>query len=174
MKTAFVAAISFGVAGLLVSTAPASELEQTEFEKKLIGKTWKDEYFRENSLSSECIRIGSQSFQQDKDLALTSFICPDNRQLNTISERIGLNSLRMVLIAFLFPKLQEGETLMSTGDCSLNGDTSTDFTALVRMGERDIVDWETGVIAAWIPNIKIRRYEPLATRNIVCGLPTPP
>lgn len=159
---------------LLSSTTQASAPERTAFEQAFIGKTWRDETFRQTPLSSDCIVIGGHISQQDPRLMLDNFLCSDERQLSVISERIGLGSLRLVIDAVLLPKPSDGEKMMFTGDCSLKGDTLTDFIALVHMGDRERVDWQTGVLKAWIPNVNTKKYEALSTRNIVCETPTPP
>lgn len=179
MKKEFSGSIFIAFFISLSCPALAIESVRTEFEKSFIGKEWKSNLpdINKHPLSSQCMFTSGQLLQQNANLNLVNFICTDGRLLSIISQRKvqgDWTSPLIALDAFHFPKPKEGEQLMSTGDCSLNGDTLIDFTALVRMGDRERVDWQTGVLKAWIPNVTTKKYEALSTRNIVCGTPTPP
>jgi hypothetical protein len=63
---------------------------------------------------------------------------------------------------------------MQPGECELNGNNDTYFTALVRLGRREKVDWKTGVRAAWVPTPETGKIEELPIRHVVCWRPTPP
>ena len=108
-----------------------------------------------------------------RDLGISSFEC-DEQALKILVQLIHKSSVALALDAVLLPRLKPGEQFMIVGDCELKGRTDTNFIALVNLGKREKVDWKTGVRAAWLPNVKTRRFESLSTRHIVCWRPTPP
>ena len=183
MKTSCTSVALLIASALLCQAASATEHrpERTEFELGLIGRKWIQTIadYGQSPVARECNYTGGQLLQQNQKLALDYFTCTDGRTLSLITQKLPpahgmVSAPTLVLDAFLFPELKEGESLVSPGECSLNGDISTDFTALVRFGEHEFVDWQTGVLAAWIPNVRTKQYEPLSTRHIVCGVETDP
>ncbi len=87
---------------------------------------------------------------------------------------LGAGGDNQVLDARTLPRLRRGESLIYPGDCELDGNSDTDFFAIVRFGRRERVDGKTGVRAAWVPDPESGKIQPLATRRIVCWRPTPP
>jgi hypothetical protein len=60
------------------------------------------------------------------------------------------------------------------GECRLDGRIGTSLVALARLGNRDRVDWRTGVKHAWTFDVKRERIVPVSTKRVVCEQPTPP
>ena len=175
--------LSFCLLGAFSSTY--AEEPRSEFERFFIGKLWAHE------LSSyvypppghECTSLeGYLLSKNQKSLDgffIDTFMC-DGRELVIFSEDATntqvtwtLSSAR-ILDAVLLPRLKKGEERMRAGDCELNGNANTDFIAIVHLGNREEVNWKTGVRAAWYPNPETRKIERLSTRNIICYRPTPP
>ncbi|GAB3552557.1 hypothetical protein GCM10027343_38230 [Noviherbaspirillum agri] len=63
--------------------------------------------------------------------------------------------------------------LFETGDCELDGKTDTSFIALVRWGNREQINWRTGVERAWTFDVERGRIVPLSTKRIICYRPEP-
>lgn len=155
----------------------AAAQERSEFERSFIGREWTLQSSDLDSypLSEQCRYIGGYMLQMPEgpeELGIDSFLC-DGQALELLSVFIAEGRVR-ILDALLMPRLMPGERYMMTGDCALTGRTDTDFHVIVNLGKREKVNWKTGVRAAWLPNVKTRKFEPLSTRHIVCWRPTPP
>jgi len=64
--------------------------------------------------------------------------------------------------------------LFDTENCELDGRQERYFIALVRWGERDRIDWRTGVEQAWDFDVARGRIVPLSPKRVVCYRPDPP
>lgn len=151
---------------------------RTAFEQGFIGEEWipgnpdVDQY----PLSEQCKYQGGYDIRRKQikleGYSIQYFSC-NGRELQLFAQAVDGHKLR-VIDALLLPKLKAGERLMQPGECELNGNNDTYFTALVHLGERDEVNWKTGVRAAWVPTPETGRIEVLPTRHVVCWRPTPP
>ena len=168
------------LAGLLVSLCGSSLATppRTEFEQSFIGREWIPECpdAAPYPLSYRCKYLGGYEIrrkQKEVDgFSIQYFTC-NGRELDLFAQTVDGRKLK-VIDALLLPRLKPGERLMQPGECELNGNNDTYFTALVHLGRREKVDWKTGVRAAWIPTPETGKIEELSTRHVVCWRPTPP
>ena len=163
--------------GLVKAVVAFGDEPRSAFEQSYIGRQWflGSPDFNPYPLTDECRYFRSYDLQMNppEDLGISSFEC-GGQVMETIIQVTHNNSVAVVLDALLLPKLKPGERYMMAGDCELGGKTDTDFLVIVHLGKREKVNWKTGVRAAWLPNVKTRRFESLSTRHIVCWRPTPP
>lgn len=173
MKTCvrFLLASLFGFA----CGASVADASRTEFEQGFIGRTWtlKPTDVGGRPLSEQCENTGQYVLPPDDQYGVASFRCDDQRSMQVLL-KFESSDQTQILDALLLPKLEKGEELMLSGDCELTGKPVPFFVAIAKLGPREKVNWKTGVRAAWLPNLKTGKIEPLSTRNIVCYRPTPP
>lgn len=163
---------------VLCAACAAAPPHRTEFEQSFIGREWTRVNPDETPypLSDRCKYLGGYTLRRKQveldGLSIDYFDC-EGRELHLFGQSTGYLKVR-VIDALLLPRLKAGERLMQPGECELNGNNDTYFTALVHLGERDEVNWKTGVRAAWVPTPETGRIEVLPTRHVVCWRPTPP
>lgn len=163
--------------GLLGNTSLAAP-PRTEFEQSFIGREWTlvSPDLNPYPLSDRCKYLGGYGLRRNQQkvegFSVDYFTC-DGRELHLFEQAIGERKVK-VIDALLLPPLKPGDRLMQPGECELNGNTDTYFTALVHLGRREKVDWKTGVRAAWVPTPETGKIEELPTRHVVCWRPTPP
>ncbi|RIX49830.1 MAG: hypothetical protein D3M94_02255 [Rhodocyclales bacterium GT-UBC] len=151
---------------------------RTEFEQGFIGRQWVSEtpVFDPYPFSGQCKHLESQDLQRNQKrihgFRIDYFNC-NGRGLYLLEQSIGDGKVKVV-DALHLPRFKPGERYMMTGDCEINGNTDTDFIAVVRLGRREKVDWKTGIRAAWAPKPETGKIEELSTRDIVCWRMTPP
>lgn len=151
---------------------------RTEFEQSFIGREWIPESpsFVPYPLSDTCKYLGGYDIRRKQrklvGLSIQYFSC-NGRELQLFSQAIGEDKLK-VIDAVLLPRLKPGERLMQPGECELNGNNDTYFTALAHLGRHNKVDWKTGVRAAWVPAPETGKIEAMPIRHVVCWRPTPP
>lgn len=176
MKTSMHSALACLLVGLCGACSAAPP--RTEFEQGFIGREWTPEtpVFDPYPFSDQCKRLESQDLQRNQKrlhgLRIDYFNC-NGRGLYLFEQSIGDGKVK-VIDALHLPRFKPGERYMMTGDCEIDGNTDTDFIAIVRLGRREKVDWKTGIRAAWVPTPETGKIEELSTRNIVCWRPTPP
>jgi hypothetical protein len=66
------------------------------------------------------------------------------------------------------PNDPEALRFIASSSCELKGYRSGSFIVLARFGNREKIDWRTGVEKAWTFDPKRGRIVPLSTKRIVC------
>jgi len=151
---------------------------RTEFEQSFIGREWTRTIpdVEPNTLSPQCKYVGGYAIvkqqQELEDYDIDSFIC-DGRRLHLLTKSLGFPKVK-IIDALLLPRFKLGDRLMESGDCELDGKHDTTIIVLVHLGQREKVDWKTGVRAAWMPMPETGKIEELPVRRVVCWRPTPP
>lgn len=160
---------------VFVCGTAVAESSRTDFEQGFIGRIWtlKSTDVGGHPLSEQCENTGQYVLPPDDQYGVASFRCDDQRSMQVLL-KFESSDQAQILDALLLPKLEKGEEFMLSGDCELKGSPAPFFVAIAKLGAREKVSWKTGVRAAWFPNLKTGKIEPLSTRNIVCYRPTPP
>lgn len=148
---------------------------RSAFDQALIGREW-GEASDARPLLDQCSYLTRFDLQRNQKqlpgLTVHSLIC-NGRNLILLTS-LSDGSSPQILDALTLPRLKPGERLMRPGDCELDGNSDTDFIAVVRFGRRERVNRNTGVRAAWVPDPETGKIQPLSTRHVVCWRPTPP
>jgi len=161
---------------LSISGMCHAERVRTEFEQSFIGREWMKgaAYGNPYPLTRRCELLGGYLLPGQSEFAVSSHMC-EGQHLKLFERYIDPAIYKVkVLDAVLLPKFEKGDDLMYVAECQLRRKTDKFFFALVNMGNRESVNWKTGVKAAWYPNPKTGKIEELSTRHIVCYEPTPP
>lgn len=158
--------------GLLNASAIA-EASRTDFDQALVGQEWVSEV---PPMLTRCKYLARFDLQRQQrqlhGLSAHALRCHGSNLivLTSLTEGGG----NRILDALTLPRLKRGESLIYPGDCELDGNSDTDFFAVVRFGQRESVNRKTGVRAAWVANPETGKIQPLSTRHVVCWRPTPP
>lgn len=158
--------------GMLIPSA-AAESPRAAIDEALVGQIWVGD---EPPMLPHCKYLTRFDLQRQQrpshDLSTHVFRCNGKHLIMLASLSAGGES--QILDARTLPRLSRGERLIYPGDCEVDGNSDTDFFAVVRFGRRERVDGKTGVRAAWVPDPETGKIQPLSTRRIVCWRPTPP
>ncbi|KAB2926979.1 MAG: hypothetical protein F9K30_05185 [Dechloromonas sp.] len=156
-----------------LSVPATAEAIRSPVEQALVGQEWGGEL---PPLLAQCRHLTRFDLQRQQrplpGLSAHVLLCQGSNLIVLTS--LTATDGERVLDALRLPRLKRSERLIYPGDCELDGNSDTDFFAVVRFGPHERVDWKSGVRAAWMPDPESGKIEVLPTRHIVCWRPTPP